>query len=193
LSIQAAVGHARRGRGPRQRPDHGWDSLTPTQRQVVQLVAEGLPDPGIASRLFISRATVKTHLARVLTKLDVINRAQLVALAAQAAPEDTLGRGWRTSAAPLAARTRRELLATGARPRRTALTSPDALTSSERRVAGLAADGLSNRQTAQHLFITQPTVETHLRHSFHKLGITSRADLPAQLDRELPTVTGLPA
>jgi len=98
----------------------------------------------------------------------------------------------RTGAAPLAERARRELLATGARPRRTALTGPDALTSAERRVAGLAADGLSNRQIAQHLFITQPTVETHLRHAFHKLGITSRADLPAQLDRELPAMTGLP-
>ena len=98
----------------------------------------------------------------------------------------------RTGAAPLAERARRELLATGARPRRTALTGPDALTSAERRVAGLAADGLSNRQIAQHLFITQPTVETHLRHAFHKLGITSRADLPAQLDREQPAMTGLP-
>ena len=83
----------------------------------------------------------------------------------------------RTGAAPLAERARRELLAAGARPRRTALTGPDALTSAERRVAGLAADGLSNRQIAQHLFITQPTVETHLRHAFQKLGITSRAGL----------------
>ena len=49
----------------------------------------------------------------------------------------------RTGAAPLAEQTRRELLAAGARPRRTALTGPDALTSSERQVAGLAADGRS--------------------------------------------------
>lgn len=87
----------------------------------------------------------------------------------------------RSGATPLADRARTELLATGARPRRTALTGPDALTSAERRVTGLAADGMSNRQIAQHLFITLPTVETHLRHAFHKLGITSRADLPAQL------------
>jgi DNA-binding CsgD family transcriptional regulator len=99
----------------------------------------------------------------------------------------------RTGAAPLAERARRELLAAGARPRRTALTGPDALTSAERRVASLAADGLSNRQIAQHLFITQPTVETHLRHAFQKLGIASRADLPAQLAGEPPVPAGLPA
>ena len=96
----------------------------------------------------------------------------------------------RTGAAPLAERARRELLAAGARPRRTALTGPDALTSAERRVAALAADGLSNRQIAQHLFITQPTVETHLRHAFQKLGIASRADLPTQLAGE-PVSAGL--
>jgi len=53
------------------------------------------------------------------------------------------------------------------------------LTSAERRVAILAAGGLSNRQVAQ--FITQPTVETHLRHAFIKLGITSRTELADQL------------
>ena len=76
---------------------------------------------------------------------------------------------------------KRELLAAGARPRRTALTGPDALTAGERRVAALAADGLSNRQIAEHLFVTQATVETHLRHAFRKLNITSRANLPGSL------------
>ena len=88
----------------------------------------------------------------------------------------------RTGAAGLAAEVKRELLAAGARPRRTALTGPDALTAGERRVAALAADGASNRQIAEHLFVTQATVETHLRHAFRKLNITSRADLPATLN-----------
>jgi DNA-binding CsgD family transcriptional regulator len=88
----------------------------------------------------------------------------------------------RTGAAGLAAEVKRELLAAGARPRRAALTGPDALTAGERRVAVLAAGGASNRQIAEHLFITQATVETHLRHAFRKLGITSRADLLASLD-----------
>jgi DNA-binding CsgD family transcriptional regulator len=88
----------------------------------------------------------------------------------------------RTGAAGLAAEVKRELLAVGARPRRAALTGPDALTAGERRVAALAAQGASNRQIAEHLFITQATVETHLRHAFRKLGITSRADLSGALD-----------
>jgi DNA-binding CsgD family transcriptional regulator len=77
------------------------------------------------------------------------------------------------------------LIAAGARPRHTALTGPEALTSAERRAAALAADGLSNRQIAQHLFITQPAVESHLRHAFQKLGITSRAGLPSRLAVEV--------
>jgi ATP/maltotriose-dependent transcriptional regulator MalT len=87
----------------------------------------------------------------------------------------------RTGAERLRRYARAELLAVGARPRRSALTGPDALTTAERQVAMLAADGRSNRQIAEQLFITQATVETHLRHAFHKLGISSRADLPALL------------
>ena len=87
----------------------------------------------------------------------------------------------RTGAERLRGYARAELLAVGARPRRAALTGPDALTTAERQVATLAAEGRSNRQIAQQLFITQATVETHLRHAFHKLGISSRADLPARL------------
>jgi DNA-binding CsgD family transcriptional regulator len=85
----------------------------------------------------------------------------------------------RAGAMPLRAYAREELLAAGARPRRTALTGPDALTGAERQVAALAAEGMSNRQIAQHLFVTQATVESHLRHVFHKLGIKSRTDLPS--------------
>ena len=89
----------------------------------------------------------------------------------------------RTGAARWPSRPGGELLAAGARPRRTALAGPDALTSAERQVAELAAGGLSNRQIAQHLFVTPAAVETHLRHAFRKLGITARADLAAQLLR----------
>ena len=93
LSARAAISYARRSRGPRRRSGHGWDSLTPAEQEVVRLVAEGLSNPDIASRLLISRATVKTHLAHAFTKLDVINRAQLVALAVRAAAEGAPGHG----------------------------------------------------------------------------------------------------
>ena len=77
----------------------------------------------------------------------------------------------------LAHRARHELRAAGARPRRTALSGIAALTPAEHRVAALAADGHSNREIAQRLYVTQRTVETHLTHAFQKLDITSRAEL----------------
>jgi predicted ATPase/DNA-binding CsgD family transcriptional regulator len=81
LSLDDAVAYARRARGTRDRPATGWASLTPTELDVVGLVAEGLTNPEIGSRLFISRATVKTHLSHVYAKLDVSNRTELAALA----------------------------------------------------------------------------------------------------------------
>jgi DNA-binding NarL/FixJ family response regulator len=77
----------------------------------------------------------------------------------------------------LADRARAELLAAGARPRRTACSGWDALTPAERRVATLAAEGCGNREIAQQLFVTRRTVETHLTHVFQKLGVTTRAEL----------------
>src|SRR5205814_4266967 len=71
LSLDDAVEYARRGRGKRRRPSTGWDSLTPTELEVVKLVAEGLSNPQIAERMFISRKTVTTHLSHVFAKLDL--------------------------------------------------------------------------------------------------------------------------
>jgi DNA-binding CsgD family transcriptional regulator len=83
----------------------------------------------------------------------------------------------RCGAEVLAARALAEVRLTGARPRRTALEGPDALTEREREVATLAAQGLSNREIAETLVVTVKTVEWHLRHAFRKLGIDSRAKL----------------
>ncbi|GIF48288.1 regulatory LuxR family protein [Asanoa ferruginea] len=81
----------------------------------------------------------------------------------------------------LARRARQELSAAGARPRRAAVTGVDALTSAELRVASLAAEGHSNPEIAQRLFVTRRTVETHLTHVYAKLGVTTRTDLAASL------------
>jgi DNA-binding CsgD family transcriptional regulator len=81
----------------------------------------------------------------------------------------------------LAERAGTELLAAGARPRRTALSGVESLTPSEGRVAELAAQGQTNREVAQALFVTQRTVEVHLTSVFRKLGISSRSKLPAAL------------
>jgi DNA-binding CsgD family transcriptional regulator/tetratricopeptide (TPR) repeat protein len=82
----------------------------------------------------------------------------------------------------LATRAREELSATGARPRRDRLRGPEALTPSERRVAQMAAEGRSNPEIAQALFLTRRTVETHLTHVYRKLDIRSREELAAALD-----------
>jgi DNA-binding CsgD family transcriptional regulator len=84
-------------------------------------------------------------------------------------------------AASLAARAERELLATGARPRRVALSGVESLTPSERRVAELAAEGPTNREIAQALFVTQRTIEVHLTSIYRKLAINSRSQLAAAL------------
>jgi len=84
-------------------------------------------------------------------------------------------------AAPLAARAETELLATGARPRRIALSGVASLTPSERRVAEMAAQGPTNREIAQALFVTQRTVEVHLTSIYRKLAITSRSQLATAL------------
>ena len=83
-----------------------------------------------------------------------------------------------SAGAPALARgIREELVAAGAKPRRTSGESAATLTPSERRVAELAAQGLTNRQIAQALFVTVKTVEWHLRNAFVKLRITSRREL----------------
>jgi DNA-binding CsgD family transcriptional regulator len=87
----------------------------------------------------------------------------------------------RCGATPLAQRAETELLATGARPRRVALSGVDSLTPSERRVAQMAAEGHTNREIAQALFVTPKTVEVHLSSVYRKLEISSRSQLPAIL------------
>lgn len=83
LGVKEAVAYAGRGRGERKRPSVGWASLTPMERQVVELLAQGLRNAEIAQRLFVAPSTIKTHLGHVFDKLGVSTRAELAALAAR--------------------------------------------------------------------------------------------------------------
>jgi DNA-binding NarL/FixJ family response regulator len=87
----------------------------------------------------------------------------------------------RLGAAPLADRVRAELVATGARPRRAALSGPAALTPRERTVAQLAAKGRSSREIADELVVSVRTVDLHLSSVYRKLGIAGRAALGGAL------------
>jgi DNA-binding CsgD family transcriptional regulator len=99
----------------------------------------------------------------------------------------------RVGAFRLAERANEEIAATGARPRKILQTGLDALTASERRVAQLAADGMSNKEIAQTLFVTIKTVEVHLSHAYRKLEISSRAQLDKALLTPAPTPPPVPA
>jgi len=73
-----------RGLGVRlPRHGHGAGALSPREIEVADLVAEGLTNPAIARRLYLSRPTVASHVAHILTKLDFSSRAQIAAWAAQ--------------------------------------------------------------------------------------------------------------
>jgi DNA-binding CsgD family transcriptional regulator len=82
LTLEEAAALAGRARGSRGRPTSGWASLTPTELEVVRGIADGLTNPEIGARLFMSRGTVKTHLTHIFSKLDVANRTELATLAA---------------------------------------------------------------------------------------------------------------
>lgn len=75
-----------------------------------------------------------------------------------------------------------ELAAAGAKPRRRGGHGALGLTAAEARVARLAADGASNREIAQELYVTLKTVEMHLSAAYRKLDISSRAQLASRLD-----------
>ena len=73
-------------------------------------------------------------------------------------------------------------MAAGGRPRRVRTHGPASLTAGERRVALLAADGLTNRQIADALFVTPKAVGFHLGNAYRKLGIQGREHLPDTLN-----------
>jgi DNA-binding CsgD family transcriptional regulator len=148
----------------------GQPGLTHLQEAVAVL-------GGSRARLEHARALVELGAALRRANQRIFAREPLTA---------GLELAYRCGATRLAERASIELQATGARPRRAVLTGLEALTPSERRIAELAAGGMSNAEIAQALFVTINTVEGHLRHAYRKLSINSRSLLSAALKAAAP-------
>ncbi|HKR52640.1 MAG TPA: LuxR C-terminal-related transcriptional regulator [Pseudonocardiaceae bacterium] len=96
LGTDEAVGYVRRARGERKRPSRGWDSLTPTELDVVRHIAAGRTNRQIGEHMFISPGTVKVHLSHIFAKLGIPSRSHLAA--------DATRRGLGPAAAPAPSR-----------------------------------------------------------------------------------------
>jgi ATP/maltotriose-dependent transcriptional regulator MalT len=129
----------------------------------------------------LEASEAELELARALTALGSALRRAGRRVDAREPLRRGLDLALRCGGRRLAERAREELVAAGARPRRDRIAGPEALTASERRVAELAARGMTNREIAQALFVTMRTVEVHLTHCYQKLEIDSRKELPAAL------------
>jgi DNA-binding CsgD family transcriptional regulator len=133
----------------------------------------------------LENSPARLELARVTCELG----AELRRRGERSAARDVLRRGYALAAecgaTRMANRARDELGRSGARLMREPASGVEALTPSEVRVAELAAEGLTNREVAQSLFVSEKTVETHLGRVYRKLGIKSRHALPGALaDRQ---------
>jgi DNA-binding CsgD family transcriptional regulator len=128
-----------------------------------------------------ARGDARLERARALADLGAMLRRRNRRTEARELLREALDAAHRAGARPLAEYAETELRATGARPRRVVLTGLDSLTASERRIAELASQGLTNREIAQTLFVTARTVEGHLTSIFRKLQLDSRNELPLML------------
>ncbi len=79
-ATRSLLAHAARGRASTP-PPAAWDELTPREREIFALAAKGLSNSEIAAGEFLSEATVKTHVSRILAKLGLRDRVQLVVFA----------------------------------------------------------------------------------------------------------------
>jgi DNA-binding CsgD family transcriptional regulator len=143
------------------------------------VVESGEPGLGLLGEAVgtLERSQSPLELARALSDYGAALRRSGCRVQARTELERALDLAHRCGARRIAAQARAELIAAGAKPRRDAITGRDALTAGELRVARLAADGLTNREIAQALFITTTTAKTHLRHVYRKLDITRRDQL----------------
>ncbi|MFE0025669.1 AAA family ATPase [Amycolatopsis sp. NPDC059021] len=171
-----------------------------TALRVVAMCAGGVDREKLLTEAVatLERTPARLDLAYALFDLGVLLRKLNQFAAARRRLRSALAHAERTGATVLAEWTRSELTLARARPRRSAETGVGALTPSERRVAALAAQGLTNKRIAGILYVTCRTVEIHLSRAYKKLLISSRAELGAALgepDRShgAGTVAGRPA
>jgi DNA-binding CsgD family transcriptional regulator len=129
----------------------------------------------------LETSTARLEHAKALLALGTAERLARRPTKAREPLRRALEIGSACSADSLVERVRGELRAAGARPRREALGGVESLTPSERRVAGMAAEELTNREIAQALFVTPKTVEVHLSNAYRKLEIRSRRELAGAL------------
>jgi DNA-binding CsgD family transcriptional regulator len=154
----------------------------------VALRAEGLVEAGdhglalLAEAVSVlERSPAPVELARALTDYGAALRRAGQRGQARVPLERGLDLAHHLGARRIAGQARAELIAAGAKPRRDAITGRDALTASELRVARLAAEGMSNREIAQALFITAKTASVHLSRVYRKLDVTRRDQLAEAL------------
>jgi DNA-binding CsgD family transcriptional regulator len=129
----------------------------------------------------LERSSARLELARALTDLGATQRRASRRADARITLERAVKLARDCGAGALAERASIELRAAGGYSSNPSGTPVQQLTASERRVAELAAKGLSNPQIAQMLFVTRKTIETHLGRIYSKLGISGRAALPGTL------------
>lgn len=148
-------------------------------RRAVALVEDGAPSlEGLeAAADVLAASPARLEHARALTDLGAALRRDNRRRDARRVLGEALRAAERCHASALAARARIELRAAGGRSSTPFGAGAQQLTASERRVAELAAEGHSNPEIAQALFVTRKTVETHLGSVYRKLAITGRGRL----------------
>lgn len=134
----------------------------------------------------LGRTRARLQHAQALVELGAALRRANRRREARAPLREGLDLAHRCGAAALEERARTELTATGARPRKAVLSGVESLTPSELRVARMAAEGMTNREIAQSLFVTAKTVETRLRHVYQKLDVGRRTELSSALHSSQP-------
>ncbi|MGE4427089.1 MAG: AAA family ATPase [Solirubrobacteraceae bacterium] len=162
---------------------HAWGttSAVGVAAHALAVAEDADVDAFVAAERTLAASSARLEHARCLVDLGVRLRHDGRRTEAREPLRRGLEMARRCGAEPLTRRAHDELLVAGARPRRLMFSGVDALTPSEQRVARMAADGRTNREIAQELFVTPKTVENQLGRVYGKLGVASRSALPEAL------------